>query len=111
MPKKIRAIHAKAANRRKDFLHKGGGKDRKGIRIDRRWYVSQSKLAKTAFAKSVRDAGWAGFKDMLSYKAIMHGGMCLEVHEAWTSQVCSCCGCLPRGRPKGIADLPSRKLR
>jgi putative transposase len=86
MPKKIRAIHAKAANRRKDFLHKGGGKDRKGIRIDRRWYVSQSKLAKTAFAKSVRDAGWAGFKDMLSY-----GGMCLEVNETSTSQVCSCC--------------------
>jgi transposase len=59
-------------------------------------------------AKSVLDASWAGFKHMLAYKAITRGGMCLEVNEAYTSQVCSECGCMPASRPKGIADLGIR---
>ena len=51
-------------------------------------------------AKSVLDAGWAGFKQMLSYKAMTHGGLCLEVCKAHTTQACSECGCIagPRGR-------------
>lgn len=60
-------------------------------------------------AKSVHDAGWSDFKRMLSYKAIRHGGMFLEVSEAYSTQVCSECGSLPASRPKGIADLGIRE--
>jgi putative transposase len=108
-PKKIRAIHAKAANRRRDFLHKESAKIAKEYGLIVVGDVSPSKLAKTRMAKSVLDAGWADFRTMLSYKALMRGGMCLEVNEAWSSQICSCCGCLPKGRPKGIADLGMRE--
>lgn len=109
VPKRIRAIHAKIVNRRKDFLHKVSTKlaDQYGLIVI--GDVSPSKLAQTRMAKSVLDAGWADFKHMLSYKALMHGGSTLEVSEAWTSQVCSCCGSMPEGRPKGIADLGIRE--
>jgi putative transposase len=60
--------------------------------------------------KSVLDASWAGFRLMLSYKAMTRGGMCLRANEAYTSEVCSCCGVLPEGRSKGIADLGAAGL-
>jgi transposase len=63
-------------------------------------------LANTNMAKSVLDAGWSGFTDMLSYKAITHGGMCLEVHEAYGTQTRSECGCI--AGPKGCAGLNER---
>jgi putative transposase len=106
--KRIRRIHAKAANRRKDFLHKRSAEIVKEYGLIVVGDVSPSKLAKTDKAKSVLDAGWSGFKTMLSYKAIMRGGMCLEVSEHLTTQTCSDCGCLPPSRPKGTAGLRIR---
>jgi IS605 OrfB family transposase len=74
-PKRIRNIHAKIANRRKDFLHKRSVEIVKKYGLIVVGDVSPSKLAKTRMAKSVLDAGWAGLKHMLSYKAITRGGM------------------------------------
>jgi putative transposase len=78
-PKRVRNIHAKIANRRKDFLHKRSAEIVKEYGLIVVGDVSPSKLAKTRMAKGVLDAGWADLKRMLSYKAITHGGMCLEV--------------------------------
>jgi putative transposase len=108
-PKRVRAIHAKIANRRKDFLHKASAKLANQFGLIVIGDVSPSKLAKTRLAKSVFDAGWADLKRMLSYKSIRNGGSTLEVSEAYTSQVCSTCGFLPASRPKGIADLGIRE--
>lgn len=105
--KRARAIHAKARNRRKDFLHKAS------LTLVREYGtiivgdVSPSKLAKTKLAKSVNDAGWAGFKAMLAYKAIRHGGRFLEVSEAYSSLTCSACG--SRSGPKGLKGLGIRE--
>lgn len=107
--KRARAIHAKARNRRKDFLHKASLTLAKEYGTIILGDVAPSKLAKTRMAKSVHDAGWAGFKEMISYKAMMHGGRMIEVSEAMTTQVCSECGSLPASRPKGIADLGIRE--
>jgi putative transposase len=107
-PKRVRNIHAKAANRRRNFLHQESARIVKEYGLIVVGDVSPSKLAKTRMAKSVLDAGWADLKRVLSYKAITHGGMLLEVNEAYTSQVCSECGCMPTTRPKGIADLGIR---
>jgi IS605 OrfB family transposase len=107
--KRIRAIHAKVANRRKDFLHKESNRIAKEFGLIVIGDVSSKKLAKTRMAKSVLDAGWADFKRQLSYKALMHGGSALQISEAYTSQVCSECGSLPASRPKGIADLGMRE--
>jgi putative transposase len=106
--KRVRAIHAKVANRRKDFLHKASASIAKEFGLIVIGDVSPKKLAQTSIAKSVLDAGWSNFRRMLSYKAIRHGGSAIEVSERYTSQVCSACGSMPPSRPKGIADLSKR---
>jgi len=106
--KRARAVHAKSRNRRKDFLHKASKKIADQYGLIAIGDVSPSKIARTRFAKSVLDAGWANFKSMLSYKAIRHGGCVIEVCERNTSQTCSKCGCLPTSRPRGIAGLRNR---
>jgi putative transposase len=111
-PRRVRNIHAKIANRRKDFLHKASAKIAKEHGLIIIGDVSASKLAKTKMAKSVLDAGWSNFKTMLSYKAITHGGRAIEVSERLTSQACSCCGSLSsESRPRGIACLGIREWR
>jgi|SRR5882672_3175279 len=106
--KQVRNLHAKVKNQRKDFLHKESTKITKEHGLIFVGNVSSSKLAKTKFAKSVLDASWFGFKQMLSYKSLRNGGSLLEVSEAYTSQTCSHCGIIPQGRPKGIAGLGIR---
>jgi putative transposase len=106
--KRARAIHAKAANRRKDHLHKASRKIAATFGLIVIGDVSPSKIAKTSMAKSVLDAGWSDFKRMLAYKAITHGANTLEVSERWTSQTCSECGVMPASRPRGIAGLRER---
>jgi IS605 OrfB family transposase len=102
-------IHARIANARRDFLHKAS------LSIVRRFdyiavgNVSAAGLAKTSMAKSVYDAGWSSFRNMLRYKAIAHGAWYEEVNEAFSTQVCSSCGSMPPERPKGIADLGIRR--
>ena len=106
--KRVRRIHTKARNRRKDFLHKESARLTKRYGLIVIGDVSAAKIARSRFAKSVLDAGWADLKQMLSYKAIRHGGSTLEVSERYTSQSCSECGSLPASRPKGIAGLRNR---
>ncbi len=109
--KRVRTISAKVRNRRKDFLHKTSRKIALKYGLIIVGDVSPSKIAQSRFAKSTYDASWAGFKYMLSYKAIKHGGSMLEVSERNTSQTCSECGSLPPSRPRGIAGLRKRVWR
>ena len=83
--RRARAIHAKARNRRKDFLHKASLALAKKFGTIVVGDVSPKKLVKTKMAKSVYDAGWSGFKTMISYKAMMHGGRMVEASEAYTT--------------------------
>lgn len=108
-PNRVRNIHAKTANRRKDFLHKASAKIASEHGLIVVGDVSPKKIAKTKMAKSSLDAGWSSFKNMLSYKAIRHGGTMLEADERYTTQSCSICGALPRSRPRGIAGLRIRE--
>lgn len=101
--------YARIKNARKDFLHKLSAQIAKNHNLIVVGDVSSSKLSQTRMAKSVLDAGWHSFKQMLSYKAIRHGGRYVEVNEAWTSQSCSSCGAIPPERPKGIAGLGIRE--
>lgn len=106
--KRARAIHAKIANRRKDFMHKVSAKLAKEYGLIAIGDVSPSKLAQTRMAKSVLDAGWSDLRAKLSYKTHLRGGACLEVSERFSTQTCSECGSLPPSRPIGIAGLSNR---
>lgn len=105
--KRTRAIHAKIANRRKDFIHKLSAKLSKEYGLIVVGDVSPSKLAQTHLAKSVLDAGWSDLKRCLSYKSIRNGGSTLEVSERNTSGDCSSCGA--RSGPRGLKDLRIRE--
>jgi hypothetical protein len=110
--KRVRAIHAKIANRRRDFLHKESVKIVKAHGLVIVGNVSAVKLTQTTMAKSVLDAGWSTFRDMLRYKTRLRGGgTCLEVSEHLSTQTCSECGALPASRPRGIAGLRERMWR
>lgn len=102
-------IHARIANARRDFHHKLSTRIVREFDYIAVGNVSAAGLAKTNMAKSVQDAGWSSFRNMLKYKAIKHGAWCEEVCERFSSQTCSSCGTLPGSRPKGIAALGIRQ--
>ncbi|MDT8925195.1 transposase [Pseudomonas taiwanensis] len=106
---RVRAIHARIANQRKDTLHKETAalvKNHAAIFVGN---VNASALAKTSMAKSVLDAAWTTFKTQLQYKAIRQGVVFAEVNEAFSTQTCSCCGVNPPSSPKGRAGLGIRQ--
>ena len=93
-------IHARISNARRDFLHKLSHRLVQEFDYIAVGNVSASKLAKTSMAKSVLDASWSSFREMLAYKAIGHGATFEEVNESWSTQTCNACGVIagPRGR-------------
>lgn len=45
-------------------------------------------------SRSIADAGWSRFAEMLRYKLAWSGGTLVEVPAAYSSQTCSACGCV-----------------
>lgn len=107
--KRVKAIHAKIRNTRKDHQHKTTTRLVRQYDLIAVGNVSSSKLAKTRMAKSVLDAGWSTFRNMLAYKASRHRATFVTVDEKFSTQTCSSCGnCSSARRPKGIAGLGIR---
>jgi IS605 OrfB family transposase len=104
---RVRAIHARIANRRKDALHKFSRQLVNCYGTIIVGNVSPSKLVKTRMAKSVYDAGWSMLKTMLEYKCDHAGIVFKEVNEAYTTRACSACGSLTG--PKGVNGLRIRE--
>jgi putative transposase len=105
--RRVRAIHAKVANQRHNYLHTRTSAIVAAFDYIVVGNVKASALAKTSLAKSVYDVGWSSFRTQLAYKAVKHGAWFEEVDEGFTTQVCSHCGAMPDTRPRGIADLGS----
>ena len=103
---RVRAIHAKIAHRRKDFLHKLSTQQ---VRTHQAIFVGDvepSKLAKTRMSKSVLDAGWSAYRTMLQYKSDDAGVWFRAMDESYSTQECSACGA--RTGPRGLAGLSVR---
>ena len=107
--KRVRALHAKIANSRKDHLHKASTKLVNENALIIVGDLSAKKLVKTKMAKSVLDTGFSALKTMLKYKCENAGVLFEEVQEAYTTQICSCCGEITSSRPKGRTDLGIRE--
>lgn len=103
---RVKAIHAKIKNRRKDALHKLSTRLVNEYGAIFVGDVNASGLAKTNQAKSVLDAGWSTFRTMLQYKGECAGTWFEVVNERYTTQACSECGSL--GGPKGRKELGIR---
>ncbi|MEH6851878.1 RNA-guided endonuclease InsQ/TnpB family protein, partial [Bacillus pseudomycoides] len=91
--RRVRKLHEKVANQRRDFLHKLSynlAKEHSVIVVENlniRNMVKNRKLS-----KSISDAGWGMFRNMLAYKCENHGGVLIKVEPKYTSQDCSVCG-------------------
>ena len=89
---RVRQHHEKIANQRRDFLHKLSfnlAKDYSVIAIENlhiRNMVKHKKLSKSIF-----DAGWGMFRNMLVYKCEKQGGILVKVQPEYTTQDCSSC--------------------
>lgn len=103
---RVKAIHAKIANTRRHHLHEQSSKIARENGLIVVGNVNAASLAKTRMAKSVFDASWSMFRNMLEYKARRHRANFVVADERWTSQTCSECQAI--GGPKGIAGLAVR---
>ena len=107
--KRVRALHAKIANCRKDHLHKASTQLVRENALIIVGDLSAKKLVKTKMAKSVLDTGFSKLKTMLKYKCENAGVMFEEVNEAYTTQICSCCKQISSSSPQGRVDLGIRE--
>jgi putative transposase len=105
--RQVTNLHARIVNARRDFHHKLSTRIVREFDYIAVGNVNAVGLAKTRLAKSVLDAGWSSFRNMLRYKATAHGAWYEEVNESFSSRVCSSCAC--ETGPKGVADLGIRR--
>jgi IS605 OrfB family transposase len=103
---RVKALHAKIANCRKDWAHKTTTAIVRRAQLIAVGNVSSLKLAKTSMAKSTYDAGWGQLRACLEYKANRLGVHYCEVNEAFSSVTCSVC--LKRTGPSGLSALGVR---
>src|SRR5690606_9755417 len=107
--KRVRALHAKIKNCRKDHLHKESSKLVKRHTLIVVGNLKASKLVKTKMAKSVLYSGFSAFRAMLRYKCENAGVLFEEVNESYTTQTCSGCLRISGNSPRGRAGLGIRE--
>ena len=110
--KAIAKAHRKIANQRRDFHHKYAkqlvkqhqtivfkeleitniSKRAKPKQDEHGTYLPNGAAAKSGLNKSILDAGWGQFQQIVSHKAACAGRAVLFVNPHYTSQVCSSCG-------------------
>ena len=93
--KAVARVHERIANKRKDFAHKLSHKivkDFGGIAVEDLNINNMQQDNFTCLNKSIADAAWNSFSNMLAYKAECAGRTFVRVNPAYTSQTCSRCG-------------------
>jgi transposase len=102
----VKALHAKIANTRKNFLHKETTKIAAAFELICVGNVSGRWLQPTN-GKSAVDASTGMSRNMLRYKAMARAATFVDVSEYLTTQTCPDCRAV--GGPKGTAGLEIRE--
>jgi len=88
---KVSKLHEKIFNQRNDFLHKESRKlvnNYQNIAVEK---LNIKGMTQNHYlAKSINDASWNKFLQLLSYKAEEAGGKLIEINPKGTSQYCVC---------------------
>ncbi len=110
--KEVAKAHRKIANQRRDFHHQQSkqlvqehqtivfealeithvSKRAKPKQDENGTYLPNGSAAKSGLNKSILDAGWGQFQQIVTHKAACAGRTVLKVNPRYTSQVCSQCG-------------------
>jgi putative transposase len=102
---KLARAHAHVADARRDFHHKLSTaiiRDNQAVAVED---LAVNGLARTRLAKSVHDAGWSAFVNMLEYKARLYGREFAKIGRFEpTSQVCSACGVKDGPKPLHVRE-------
>jgi len=96
---KVARLHQRIFNQRNDFLHKTSFnliKQFKIISVEK--LTIKNMIKNHLLAKSINDASWGCFVQMLSYKVERTSGQLIKVNPKNTSRTCSKCG--------NIQDMP-----
>lgn len=89
----IERTHERIANRRKDFLHKTASRYAKNYDLVAMEDLNIKGMVKNRhLSKSISDASWGIFTNMLDYKMKILGKALVKVDPRFTSQKCSQCG-------------------
>lgn len=94
LSRQITNLHRKIRNRRHDFHNQLSTRLVSEFGLIAIEDLNIKGLAKSIVSKSIGDAGWGQFLQMLSYKAREHGSLLVKVNARNTSQLCSACGCV-----------------
>ncbi|WP_141966197.1 RNA-guided endonuclease InsQ/TnpB family protein [Actinomadura hallensis] len=100
---KVARAHARVADARRDFAHQLSTRivrENQAVMVED---LAVKGLARTRLAKSVHDAGWGQFTQMLTYKAARHGRTLVKV-DRWfpSSKLCSACGAVAESMPLNV---------
>ncbi len=105
--RQAKRLHRRAANRRRDALHKFSRRIVDQYQNIVVGDVSSTKLSQTRMAKAVLDSGWGMLKAQLQYKGEHAGRRVTVVNEQNTTRACSSCGCFTG--PSGLRQLVVRQ--
>ncbi|MFG3131204.1 RNA-guided endonuclease InsQ/TnpB family protein [Streptomyces tendae] len=102
---KVARAHAAAADARNEFHHQLSTRlirENQAIGVEN---LAVNGLARTRLAKSVHDAGWTQFVNMLEYKAARYGRTFVRIDRFEpTSQTCSTCGHRDGPKPLDVRE-------
>ena len=91
---RVARIHRKVRRQRYHFLHVQSTRLAKSHGVVVLEKLNVAGMIRGRCARSIADAGWSRFADMLRYKLARSGGSLVEVPAAYSSQTCSACGCV-----------------
>ncbi len=89
---RVAKIHEKISDARDDFLHKRSKQFVNAYSLIALEKLQSKEMAEQDYGKSIHDAGWGKFADMLSYKAAEAGCKVIFVNPKNTTKKCSNCG-------------------
>lgn len=89
--RKVAIAYEKVANTRADFLHKATTSLINSYSLIAMEKLASQEMAEQNFGKSINDAGWGMFANMLRYKAESAGCQVVFVNPKNTTQECSRC--------------------
>ncbi|MDO8647964.1 MAG: RNA-guided endonuclease TnpB family protein [Candidatus Diapherotrites archaeon] len=93
---KVALLHEKVGNSRRDFLHKLSASLVSKYSLIALEKLNPKEMSEQQLGKSIHDAGWSMFSNMLCYKAESAGSRIVFVNPKDTTKECSECGSLSK---------------